>query len=81
MRGMRNGQGAVFDIYEDQYQRFIDNFEHLKDQERDRLDFTVERCQELPDLMEEGESSAGWRNDGGSGNDNGGSGGFGGGGY
>jgi RNA recognition motif. (a.k.a. RRM, RBD, or RNP domain) len=27
---MQNGKGAVFDIYEDQYQRFVDNFEHLK---------------------------------------------------
>ena len=44
MRAMKSGQGAVFDIIEDHYQRFIDNFEHLKQQERDRLDFTVERC-------------------------------------
>jgi ATP-dependent RNA helicase DDX21 len=80
MRGMRNGQGAVFDIYEDQYQRFIDNFEHLKEQEGDRLDFTVERCNDLPEVVEEGESSSGWRNEGG--NDFGGSGGgYGGGSY
>lgn len=85
MRGIRSGTGAVFDIYEDQFQRFMDNFEHLKDQEQDRLDFTCERCQELPDLIEEGESSSGWRNDGadfgsGGGGYGGGSG-YGGGGY
>jgi hypothetical protein len=73
MRSMKNGQGAVFDIYEDQYQRFIDNFEHLKEQEKDRIDFFVERCQELPELLEEGETSSGWRNDGA---DFGGSGGY-----
>lgn len=73
MRGMRNGHGAVFDIYEDQYQRFMDNFEHLQDQEGDRLDFTVDRCQDLPDIVEEGESSSGWRNEGA---DHGGSGGY-----
>ena len=61
---MRNGRGAVFDIYEDQYQRFMDNFDHLRDQEGDRLDFMVDRCQDLPEVVEEGESSSGWRNDG-----------------
>ena len=41
MRGMKSGAGAVFDLYEDQYSRFIDSWKHLQDQEGSRLDFEV----------------------------------------
>ena len=44
MRGMKNMEGAVFDIYEDQYIRFMDGYEHLKEQEGSRLDFDIEKC-------------------------------------
>jgi len=86
VRGIRSGQGAVFDIYEDQYDRFMDNYAHLKETEGTRLDFGVERCQDLPDLEEDqggyGGGGSNWRNDNGSGGDNGfGGGSYGGGGY
>jgi hypothetical protein len=68
VRSMRNSSGAVFDIYEDQFERFMDNFDHIKGQEGDRLDFVIERCQELPELAEDDAGGQGWRNDG----DNGG---------
>ena len=63
LRTIRNKGGAVFDIYEDQYERFMDNFTHVQSQEADRLTFTVERCQELPELAEDDASGQGWRND------------------
>ncbi len=44
LRTIRNKGGAVFDIYEDQYDRFMDNFQHIQAQEGDRLTFVVERC-------------------------------------
>ena len=33
MRGMSNGRGGCFDLYEDQFNRFMDNWTHLKEQE------------------------------------------------
>lgn len=29
IKGIKNNQGALFDIYEDQFDRFMDNFEHI----------------------------------------------------
>ena len=90
MRGMKNMEGAVFDVYEDQFTRFMDSYEHLKEQEGSRLDFDIEKCTELPELAEDDPSSGqggGWRNDGGGGYDGGnnfrggGGRGYGGGGY
>lgn len=83
MRAMKNQMGAVFDIYDDNFERFMDNYYHLREQEGARLDFLVERCAELPELAEDDPNGGGgmsWRNDGGSGNDFG-SGGYGDGGY
>ena len=81
IKGVKGQGGALFDIYEDQYDRFMDIFEHLIQQEGDRLEFKVERCQELPELAEDdltGSSAGGWRaggdsdqNYGGSGNNGG----------
>jgi len=65
IKGIKNSMGALFDIYEDQYDRFMDNFDHIYLQEGDRLEFAVDRCQELPELLEDDVSSSGqgWRND------------------
>jgi hypothetical protein len=80
MRGIKNGAGAVFDLYEDQFARFMDNWTHLQESEAGRLDFVVSKCTEIPELAEDDQMSGGsnWRaNDGG---DNGYGGGRGGGG-
>ena len=31
IRSMKNGTGAVFDIYEDQFDRFMDNMYHIQE--------------------------------------------------
>ena len=63
---MRNQAGAVFDLYEDQYTRFIDGWNHLQEAEAGRLDFEVCRCSDLPELAEDDPMSLGmgWRNEG-----------------
>ena len=30
IKGIKNQQGGLFDIYEDQYDRFMDNFDHIQ---------------------------------------------------
>jgi hypothetical protein len=50
IKGIKNAQGALFDMYEDQYERFMDNFEHIFNSEGRRLEFVVEKCSELPEL-------------------------------
>lgn len=47
--------GAVFDIQNSYYERFLDNYDHIKNQEGVTLDFVVTRCQELPGI-EDGEN-------------------------
>jgi hypothetical protein len=66
IKGIKNNLGALFDIYEDQYDRFMDNYEHVYTQEGDRLEFAVDRCLELPELQEDDASGGGqgWRSDG-----------------
>lgn len=70
MRALKDYNGVVFDIYEDQFDRFMDNYNHLK--ETSKIDFTVSKCNELPELAEENgfetEAFGSWRggnNDGG----------------
>ncbi len=64
IKGIKGSAGALFDIYEDQYERFMDNFEHIYTQEGERLEFTVLRCQELPELAEDDASGGqGWRSE------------------
>ena len=54
----------MFDIYEDQFDRFMDNFDHINSSEAERIDFIVDRCQELPELAEDDPSGGqSWRND------------------
>lgn len=50
IKAVKNNLGALFDIYEDQYDRFMDLFDNIYNHEGERLDFIVERCQELPEL-------------------------------
>ena len=50
MKAICDGSGAVFDIYEDQHDRFMENYQHLLNAEGDRLDFVVERCVDLPEI-------------------------------
>lgn len=64
MKAIKNNGGIIFDIYEDQKSRYIDNYEHIKERENDRLDFVIEQCQELPELLEDEAGGQGWRNDG-----------------
>lgn len=47
----KDQQGAVFDVPEDQIQRFEDIFTHLKEQRR--INFEIGRCLSLPELKED----------------------------
>ena len=53
IHGMKDGLGAVFDIQNSYYERFLDNYDHIKNQEGLNLDFVVSRCSELPELIDE----------------------------
>ena len=44
IKAVKNNLGALFDIYEDQYDRFMDIFDNVYNHEGERLDFIVERC-------------------------------------
>ena len=59
IHGMSDGMGVVFDIQNSYYERFLDNYDHIKNQEGLKLDFIVSRCQELPE-MEDEESNGGF---------------------
>jgi hypothetical protein len=48
MRTFKNLEGVVFDVPEDQLERFEDVFKHLKDE--DRIDFEMSRAKTLPEL-------------------------------
>lgn len=65
---MKSSNGVVFDVYEDQFERFMDVFLHLRDTDS-KIDFEVKKCTELPELTEEGgfgqESQGNWRGAGG----------------
>lgn len=81
MRGIQGGMGTVFDVYEDKFDRFMENYTFLKERDGERLDFVVERCADLPELAEDGGDDA-WRMGGGGGGGfGGGSNNYGGGGY
>ena len=59
IKGIRDGSGAVFDIKDSYYERFLDNYDHIKKQEGSRLDFVVKRCDDLPELEEDESNFAG----------------------
>ena len=70
MKQKKDNSGVVFDIYEDQSDRFQEIFNHLKENDS-RVDFILERCSELPELTDdsgadfEGRGGSGWgRGDG-----------------
>lgn len=52
MKAFKDGTGVVFDIRSDNFEAFMDNFERLKEVEA-RVDFDIQKCNELPDLEEE----------------------------
>ena len=79
MKGLRDGSGVVFDIRSDHLDRFMDNFDRIK--ETQNIDFEITKCTDLPDLEDDpgyGGSGGNWRDQGRGG---GGYGGRGGGGY
>ena len=43
--------GAVFDVEEAHVQKFDDSFEHARESGQ-RMDFEIEKCKELPDLLD-----------------------------
>jgi len=53
MKAIKNNGGIIFDIYEDQKSRYLDNYEHVRDQERERLEFVMEVCTGMPELYED----------------------------
>jgi len=57
---MKDGLGAVFDIQNSYYERFLDNYDHIKNQEGLNLDFVVSRCSELPELIDEEDQDSGF---------------------
>jgi uncharacterized membrane protein YgcG len=69
MRGIQGGLGTVFDVYEDKFDRFFENFTFLKERDGERIDFVIERCQNLPELAEDDGGDA-WRMGGGGGFNN-----------
>ena len=51
MRMFKEQNGAVFDVPEDQFERFDDTFNHLKAESR--INFEIGRCKSLPELKED----------------------------
>lgn len=51
MRAYKDLTGAVFDIRDEDIQRFEDIFNHLKDEQR--IDFEISRAKSLPELKED----------------------------
>ncbi len=52
MRSFKDLTGAVFDVAEQDINRFEDIFNHLRDEKR--IDFEIGRAKSLPELTEEG---------------------------
>ena len=49
--------GVVFDVYDDQLDRFIEISDHLKETDS-RIDFEAVKCTELPELQENEENQS-----------------------
>jgi hypothetical protein len=71
-KAIKNNGGIIFDIYEDQKSRYLDNYEHIKEREEGRIEFVIEQCLELPELLEDEAGGQGWRSGGSDNYDNGG---------
>ena len=52
MRFREDMKGAVFDVPEDRYERFMEMFNHMKSS-NSQLNFTIEKCLQVPDLIPE----------------------------
>jgi len=71
MKSLKNRTGVVFDLRQGQEaDGFLENYEHLKETNAKRVDFTVSRCITLPDV--EGGGSNGYGSKGGYGGGRGG---------
>jgi len=54
MKPLKDCSGVVFDIKSENFEKFIENFNHLKTTEAEsKIDFSVQKCTELPDLDDE----------------------------
>lgn len=51
MRALADRTGAVFDVDEDKAQQFEDIFEHAREEGK-KMDFEVDRCNSLPELLD-----------------------------
>ena len=61
MKGRKDTLGVVFDVPENKYERFMDVYKHLTETES-RLDFSISKCTELPELSEDfGSEFGNWR--------------------
>jgi hypothetical protein len=60
IRGRNDSAGIVFDIDEDQAERFLEIASHLKETDS-KIDFEVSKCLELPELEDSENNSAAWR--------------------
>ena len=63
IRGLKSMNGIVFDIDEDQADRFLEIAQHLKETDS-KIDFQVNKCLELPQ-MEDADGGPAWRGGGG----------------
>lgn len=61
VKGLSSGMGVVFDIQNNYYEKFLDNYDHIKGQEGLSLDFVVSRCQELPSIDDDNTFGGGSR--------------------
>ena len=52
MKGRKDVQGVVFDVPEYKFERFMDVYKHLAETDS-RVDFSIAKCTELPELSED----------------------------
>lgn len=61
MRAFKDQTGVVFDVYEDNNERFLEIAAHLRETDS-KIEFEIQRCLVLPDLgAEGGVEQFGWR--------------------
>jgi len=52
MKAYRDGSGVVFDIRSDTFEKFMDNYDRIKETDPN-ANFELQKCTELPDLEDE----------------------------
>jgi hypothetical protein len=58
IKSLRNGSGVAFDLRSDLAEGFMENYERLKEVNKNRVDFNVVRCTSKPDV--ESDNSGGY---------------------